>query len=76
VPPEEVKNAPVAMLARPAALKVAVRLPLGFFTILGVPMKCGLAAMTGAATKDVARVTVSRILGVISRGFREVILII
>jgi hypothetical protein len=26
--------------------------------------------MTGAATKDAARVTASRILGVISRGFR------
>jgi hypothetical protein len=38
-------------------LKVAVRLPLGFFTIAGVPMKCGLAANAreGAAMMANAR---------------------
>ena len=44
VPPDEVRNAPVTILASPAALNVAVRLALGFFAICGVPMKCGLAA--------------------------------
>jgi hypothetical protein len=39
-PPEDVKNAPVTTLANPAALKVAVRLLLAFFTIVGVPIKC------------------------------------
>ena len=46
VPPDDVRNAPVTMLANPAALKVAVRLPLGFLCICGVPIKCGLAANT------------------------------
>ena len=44
VPPDDVRNAPVTTFASPAALKVAVRLKLGFFTIVGVPMKCGDAA--------------------------------
>jgi hypothetical protein len=46
VPPDDDRNAPVAMLASPAALKLAVRLKFGFFVIVGVPMKCGLAAKT------------------------------
>jgi len=45
VPPSDDRNAIVTTtLPSPAALKVAVRLKLGFFTIVGVPIKCGLAA--------------------------------
>lgn len=75
VPPEDDKKMSVRTFPNPAALNLAVRLKSEFFLIVGVPMKCGLAAMTGAATKDAARLTASRILGIMSRGFREVILI-
>ena len=44
VPPDDVRNAAETTLPNPAALNVAVRLALGFFVIVGVPMKCGLAA--------------------------------
>ena len=48
VPPDDVRNAPVGKFPSPAALKLAVRLKLGFFTICGVPMKCGNAAVPPA----------------------------
>lgn len=46
VPPDDVRNAAVTMLANPAALKLAVRLKLVLCVIVGVPIKCGLAAKT------------------------------
>jgi hypothetical protein len=44
VPPDDDRNAIVITLPSQAALKVAIRLKLGFFTIVGVPIKSGLAA--------------------------------
>jgi hypothetical protein len=73
VPPEDLKSKPVTLLLRSAALNLAVRLKFGFFTILGVSMKRGLAARTGAATMDAARVTASIRLGVVSNRSCEVI---
>ena len=49
VPPEVVRNAPVTILASPAALKWDVKLKSEFFVIVGVPIKCGLACPNGAA---------------------------
>jgi hypothetical protein len=44
VPPDDDRNAPETTLPSPATLKTVVRLALGFFVIVGVPIKCALAA--------------------------------
>jgi hypothetical protein len=46
VPPEDVRNAAETVLANPAALKWAVRLKSVLCVIVGVPIKCALAANT------------------------------
>lgn len=55
VPPDDDRNMSVEILASPAALKLVVRLKFGFFVIVGVPIKCGLAAkaMAGANSRSV-----------------------
>jgi hypothetical protein len=47
-PPEDVRNIVVPLVDIPVSLRVAVaiRLPLGFFVISGVPINCRLAANT------------------------------
>ena len=57
VPPDDDRNACETMLANPAALKLAVRLKSVLCVIVGVPIKCGLAANAreGAAIMANAR---------------------
>jgi hypothetical protein len=63
VPPDDERNASETILASPAALKLAAMLKFGFFTIVGVPIKCGLAAKTtGDVIMANAAITVPTII--------------
>ena len=53
IPPDELRNACDTTLPNPAALKLVVTVKSGFFTTVGVPIKCGFAASTsGVAVKN------------------------
>jgi hypothetical protein len=67
----------VLILPNPAILPLQVRVfvdvPEPLVLHVGVPTKCEAAARTGAATKDIERVSAARSVGVIIIDFREVI---
>jgi len=54
-PPNDDRKTFDTTLASPAALKLEVRLKLGFFVIVGVPIKCGLAANTREVLASIAK---------------------